>query len=130
LCRFLPWVGPLTVVIYPLVYRVGFWTLTGWTPGMGLLGLRLVRCDGRRVRLRTAVIRLLAATLTALTLGVGYLLVLVSPRRQALHDRIAGTVMLQARATPPASKRLDSEFRTSTATANRHFLTLHFRPSR
>jgi hypothetical protein len=44
---------------------------------------------------------MLAATLTALTLGVGYLLVLVSARRQALHDRIAGTVMLQTRAARP-----------------------------
>ena len=103
LCRLLPWTGPLAVIVYPVFYRLGFWTLTGWTPGMRLMGLRLVRTNGRRVGLATALLRMLAVTRTALTLGVGYLLVLVSPRRQALHDRIAGTVMLQSRAARPTT---------------------------
>ena len=101
LCSLLPWTGPLAVIVYPVVYRVGFWTLTGWTPGMRLMGLRLIRSNGRRVGLPTALLRMLAAIVTALTFGVGYLLVLVSPRRQALHDRLAGTVMLQTRAARP-----------------------------
>jgi uncharacterized RDD family membrane protein YckC len=96
LCRLLPWTGPLAVLFYPVVYRVGFWTLTGWTPGMRLMGLRLIRANGKRVGFPRAMLRMLTATVTALTLGVGYLLVLFSPRRQALHDRLAGTVMLQA----------------------------------
>jgi uncharacterized RDD family membrane protein YckC len=116
LCRLLPWIGPLAVLVYPVVYRVGFWTLTGWTPGMSLMGLRLVRTNGSRVRLATALLRMLAGILTALTLGAGYLLILVSPRRQALHDRLAGTLMLQARAArPPKPSAPDAPHRATGA---------------
>jgi uncharacterized RDD family membrane protein YckC len=55
------------------------------------MGLRLRREDGRRVRLRQALKRV--ATFY-LTFGLGSFLIPVTARRRALHDVIAGTVVL------------------------------------
>ncbi|TWT19261.1 RDD family protein [Luteimonas marina] len=68
------------------------------TPGKRLLGLRVVDAGGARIGLARAAARHLAGALSWLTLNIGHLLALAPPRRQALHDRIAGTQVLQARA--------------------------------
>lgn len=94
LCRALGWVTPVAAVAYGPLYRVGFWTLSGQTPGMALLGLRVLRTDGRPIGLRIAFRRWVLRMGSALALGLGFLLVLFSPRRQAFHDRLAGTVVV------------------------------------
>jgi uncharacterized RDD family membrane protein YckC len=64
------------------------------TVGKMALGLIVTDEDGGRVSLARAVGRYVAGILNALTLGIGYLMVIWSPRKQALHDRIAGTVVV------------------------------------
>jgi uncharacterized RDD family membrane protein YckC len=78
------------------VYLVLFWTLTGETPGMRLMGVRVVRSDGRRVSLWTAIKRLLGYFACFFTLGLGFLWVLLDNQRQGLHDILAGTVVIYA----------------------------------
>jgi uncharacterized RDD family membrane protein YckC len=73
------------------LYNIGCWTLTGRTPGKWIMGLRVVRRDGRRVTLNQATLRLFGYVLSALPLYAGFLWVLVDPRRRAWHDRLAGT---------------------------------------
>ncbi|HVP60223.1 MAG TPA: RDD family protein [Myxococcaceae bacterium] len=99
LCQALGWVTPVAAVLYPPLYRVGFWTVTGRTPGMALLGLRLLRTDGRPVGLATAIRRWALRLGSILALGLGFLPILFSARRQALHDRLAGTVVVHDWAT-------------------------------
>lgn len=96
LCRALPWVLPALGFGLPPLYRIGFWTVTGQTPGMALLGIRMLRGDGRPVQLTTALRRFLGDVACAFTFGLGFLGVLVSPRRQALQDVIGGTVVVHA----------------------------------
>jgi uncharacterized RDD family membrane protein YckC len=100
LCHALSWVPPLAALTYPPLYRVGFWTVTGRTPGMALLGLRLLRTDGRPIGLATAIRRWALRLGSILALGLGFLPVLVSARRQAFHDRLAGTVVVHDWVTP------------------------------
>ena len=76
------------------LYRVGFWTLTGQTPGMAVLGLRVLRADGGKVGLLVAMKRFMGFMLSVSTLGIGFLMVLVTERRRALHDLLAGTVVV------------------------------------
>jgi uncharacterized RDD family membrane protein YckC len=78
------------------VYDVGCWLLAGQTPGKRLMGLLVVRADGERVRLGSAVCRWLGYWLSAI-LFLGFLWVLVDNRRQALHDKLAGTLVVYAR---------------------------------
>ncbi|TYT26232.1 RDD family protein [Luteimonas viscosa] len=61
------------------------------TPGKRALGLRVVDTGGRRIGIARAAGRHLAGALSWITLNLGHLLALVPPRRQALHDRVAGT---------------------------------------
>ena len=92
LCRGLPWVGPVAAFSFPVIYRVAFWTVTGQTPGMALFGLRVLRADGRPVRLGVALRRILGYVACIFTFGIGFLMVAASRQRRGLHDRIAGTV--------------------------------------
>ena len=74
------------------------------TLGKLAVGLKVVGPDGGRVSLLRAVARHLSREWVSgvLTMGFGYFLVPFDDRRRALHDRIAGTLVV-ARSTPPAA---------------------------
>jgi uncharacterized RDD family membrane protein YckC len=91
LCRFFPYLVPMAGLIVPPLYRIAFLVATGQTPGMGFMGLRLLREDGRRVRLRQVLKRVATFYVTA---GLGSFLIPVTARRRALHDIVAGTVVV------------------------------------
>jgi hypothetical protein len=69
---------PVVIAAALAAYHVGFWGLSGWTPGGRLLGLRVVSRDGGPVGPAQAAIRLLALPLCLRGL-------------RARHDEIAGT---------------------------------------
>ena len=66
--------------------------------GKWILGLHVVRIDGERLGFARASLRVACKVLTAVTLGLGYLPVLFTARRQALHDLMTGCVV--ARTAP------------------------------
>lgn len=76
------------------LYWGGSWTGFARSPGMSLLGLRIVRGDGSPLDRRHALIRLLAYPLGFLTLGLGFLGIVVGRTRQAIYDRIADTAVV------------------------------------
>ena len=90
-CGFMPFAIPLAGVTVPPVYRVLFFVVTGQTPGMAVMGLRLRRSDGRPVGIRQALKRVVTYSFT---LGLGSVLIPVTARRRALHDIVAGTVVV------------------------------------
>lgn len=65
------------------------------TPGKALLGIYAADAAGRRLSLGRSLLRNLAKVLSAAPLGLGYLVALMTPRRQALHDLIASTRVLR-----------------------------------
>lgn len=75
-------------------YFVLFWTLTGETPGMRLMRLRVLDAEGQPPRFARSVLRLIGAILAAIPFFAGYLLILVDDRRRGLHDMIARTVVV------------------------------------
>jgi uncharacterized RDD family membrane protein YckC len=77
-------------------YFVLFWTLTGETPGMRLMALRVIDRDGDPLGFGQALLRLIGAILAAIPFFAGYLLILVDDRRRGLHDMIAGTTVVYA----------------------------------
>ena len=70
-----------------------------WQATLGKLACRLRVTDeaGRRIGLGRAIGRNLAKYLSALTLGIGFLMVGWTRRKQGLHDLIAGTLVLRRR---------------------------------
>ncbi|WP_333841512.1 RDD family protein [Pelomicrobium sp.] len=77
------------------VYFVWQWTHGGQTLAMKTWRLQLVSADGAPLSVRQAVLRFLAATLTLLLPSL--LWAFLDRERQFLHDRLAGTCIIQER---------------------------------
>ena len=92
-------------------YLFFFWTLTGQTPGMRFLGIRLDDYDGTpALSPRTAIKRLFGIAISIIPFGAGFFAVLFSERRRGLHDMIAHTeVILVDRRGNPESSDLRAE---------------------
>jgi uncharacterized RDD family membrane protein YckC len=83
-------------VLWQFVYFGGQWAADGSTLGMSLLGVRVVRADGRRLDPWRGWVRSLTFPLGFLTLGLGFLGILVQREHRAVYDLIAGTAVVYA----------------------------------
>jgi uncharacterized RDD family membrane protein YckC len=81
-------------IVWAFIYFSYWWGLNGKTPGGGLFGVQVLTDDGRDVSGRRAIGRTLAFPLSFLILCLGFLGILLGDRRRALHDVIAGTVVV------------------------------------
>src|SRR5690349_21829823 len=63
------------------------------TPGKRLFGLYVTDDQGKRLGLGHALGRHVAAALSWITLGIGFVMIAYSDRKQALHDHKAGTLV-------------------------------------
>ncbi|MFL5816096.1 MAG: RDD family protein [Conexibacter sp.] len=81
-------------LLWSALYWGSSWVGFGRSPGMSLLGLRIVRADGSALDRRHALIRLLTYPLGFLTLGAGFLGIIFGRTRQAIYDRIADTAVV------------------------------------
>jgi uncharacterized RDD family membrane protein YckC len=75
-------------------YFIVFWTTAGRTPGMRLMGLRVLDPDGGHPGAVRATVRLIGLALAIIPLFAGFLPVLVDDRRRALQDFMARTVVV------------------------------------
>ena len=85
----------LLVVLIVLCYFTLFVGFRGQTPGKMLLGLKIVRTTGDQVGYGRALVRWIGQCLSLLPLGLGVLMAAFSRRKQALHDKIAGTYVVR-----------------------------------
>ena len=85
--------GALVTLVVSVVYDIGFWMLAGQTPGKYLMGVRIVRTEGDRIKLWNAVRREIGYVLSGI-LFLGYLWILFDNRRQGFHDKLAGTLVV------------------------------------
>jgi len=84
------------------IYFVLFWSITGQTPGMRAMRLRVVTADETQPSSVRAVVRLIGLLLAIVPLFAGFLPVFFDSRRRALPDYLARTVVLYTdRAEPP-----------------------------
>jgi len=65
------------------------------TIGKRILGIIVCGSDGRRLTLPRAAIRTLAKILSAMICGIGYIMPLLTPQRQALHDILTDAVVVR-----------------------------------
>ena len=84
------------VLLVIAAYFTWFWTRGGQTLPMKTWRLRLVAAHGGSVTLPRALRRYVLAVLGFATLGAGFLWALVDRDRQFLHDRLAGTLLVDA----------------------------------
>ncbi len=100
------------IVFWFLLYKVLGWLYFAVfessprqaTPGKMMLGLFVTDTHGRRITFPRALGRTVSKILSQLFCWLGYLLALITARSQALHDLIAGTLVLEpADAAPGAA---------------------------
>lgn len=98
----------LTVFILdPITLTGGIYAVVSWlyhalseasswraTLGKMAMGIYVSDMEGNRISFPRATVRYLSKILSAMFLGLGYLLALFTRKNQALHDLIAGTLVL------------------------------------
>jgi uncharacterized RDD family membrane protein YckC len=85
-------------LVISLSYNAGFISSASQaTPGKMALGLKVTDLNGQRISLGRAIGRELGKILSGLILLIGYLMQPFTAKKQALHDMIAGTLVLKTR---------------------------------
>jgi uncharacterized RDD family membrane protein YckC len=104
-----PTENPLLELVYRAVLvliTVGFfgifWTRRRQTLGMASWRVLVEREDGGQLSWGDTILRLAAALLSWLPLGLGFLWILIDPGRRAWHDRLSGTRVV---VVPKAARR-------------------------
>jgi uncharacterized RDD family membrane protein YckC len=64
------------------------------TPGKYLAEISVERSNGNQLSLKDAYIRYFSSWLSGLTLGIGFLIALITKKSQTLHDILADTVVV------------------------------------
>lgn len=96
--------GLIASVAVALAYHLIFWTsFDGATPGKKLLGIQIRRSNGEQIGYPAAIARYFGYLLSGVTFlffGLGYLWVIWDKKKQALHDKIADTVVVKTGKSP------------------------------
>jgi uncharacterized RDD family membrane protein YckC len=86
----------IVYVVWEFVYFGFQWAANGRTLGMALLGVHVVQADGTRLQPKQGWVRSLTFPLGFLTLGLGFLGILVQREHRTVYDLIAGTAVVYA----------------------------------
>jgi uncharacterized RDD family membrane protein YckC len=79
-----------------LAYEVYFLATRAATPGKMVLGLKVIRADGKPVTAGLAAGRYFANIVTDLTFTIGYIIAGFDAEKRSLHDHICGTRVVYA----------------------------------
>ncbi|MCJ7436823.1 MAG: RDD family protein [Acidimicrobiia bacterium] len=88
------WAWTLLIALWEWLYFGGSWAASGKTPGMALLGLRVVDRDGGPLDPWRGIVRAPALALSFLTFGIGFVGIIIGKQHRALQDVLAGTVVV------------------------------------
>ena len=114
------WPATLFMIVIAILYfalcESSVWQAT---PGKLALGIRVTDLQGNRISFPRALGRYLAKILSTLMLLIGFLMVAWTRRKQGLHDMIAGTLVLNGRASEfnQGATRTDSKSSGGSFTA-------------
>jgi len=88
------------------IYFTFFWSFSGHTPGMALMGLRVVPAHGGPTSLTRSIFRFFACIPSILSLGIGFLWIIIDDQRQAWQDTLASTFVIYTWKARPDEKFL------------------------
>jgi uncharacterized RDD family membrane protein YckC len=98
--EFIAQMGPLQLVALAvswLYFALMESSARGATVGKMILGLRVVDERGQRISFLRATGRFFAKFISAIILLIGYIMAAFTDRKRALHDMIAGTLVVKIR---------------------------------
>ena len=85
----------LIIIVWWLYYALFESSRWQATPGKMVVGARVSDLAGMRISFLRATGRTFGKILSAIILGVGFIMVAFNPRKQALHDVMAGTLVIK-----------------------------------
>jgi uncharacterized RDD family membrane protein YckC len=93
--------GWLVAILIAITNFIIFPMFSGQSVGKMLTGLQIVRSDGKPAGFNNLLIRhLLGYPLTVITLGIGFLISVLNSKGKALHDYLAGTIVVYGKRRP------------------------------
>ena len=95
--RFSQFVNVLQIIISWAYFELMESSEQQGTFGKVVMGLQVTDLEGHRITLKKATIRYAAKFLSSVLLMIGYLMVAFTARKQGLHDKIAGTLVVRNR---------------------------------
>jgi uncharacterized RDD family membrane protein YckC len=94
--------GFASFLVFTLYFGIATALGNGATPGKRLLGIRVVSTVHEHMSFWHSLERALGYSASSLEAGFGFLQFFTHPNRQTVHDRIAETIVIDARARPAA----------------------------
>ena len=93
---FYVWAGFIIAFLpFAFLYFASMWSWRGQSVGMMAVHIKVVRRNGGRLSFRRSLARTLMWPLSVLPLGLGLVSALFDRQNRALHDLIAGTVVIE-----------------------------------
>ena len=94
-----PYVAAVIFLVYVFafvpLYHILLWSSRGQTVGMMAVHIKVLSRNGGRVTRRRSALRLFGYAASVLPLFLGLLMALFDRKRRTLHDRLAGTVVVE-----------------------------------
>jgi uncharacterized RDD family membrane protein YckC/type II secretory pathway pseudopilin PulG len=94
------WVPLASVGLFVVYYALMESSARQATLGKLALGIKVTGADGRRIGVGRALARYFGKFISSAILGIGFMMAGWTGRKQALHDMIAGTLVVDRNATP------------------------------
>lgn len=83
--------------IVGVLYNGYFWTQNnGQTPGKRVMGIRVVKTNGQKLSWLDAILRYVGYYINTALLFIGWLWAIFDSKNQGLHDKLAGTMVVNA----------------------------------
>jgi uncharacterized RDD family membrane protein YckC len=82
--------------IIGMLYFIYFFGTTGKTPGKQVLKIKVVTVDGSPLTYGVGFMRWIGYLAAGLTLGIGFLWILIDKNKQGFEDKIAKTYVVKA----------------------------------
>jgi len=96
---FLLFKNPISIIFGWLFYAAFESSRFQATPGKAILGLKVTNENFERIGFGQATSRFLGKILSGLIIGIGYIMIGFTKRRQGLHDKMAHTLVLKENVT-------------------------------
>jgi uncharacterized RDD family membrane protein YckC len=88
------WFWTTLLLLWGWLYFGGSWAASGKTPGMGLLGVRVVARDGAPLDPWRGILRAPYLLAAFFTFGIGFVGIVIGRQHRALQDVLAGSVVV------------------------------------
>lgn len=107
----------LSGIILSAIYYIASWARTGQTVGKTVLGVQVITSHGERLPWGRSIVRYIGYVISGLLLSLGFLWIVFDPKRQGLHDKLAGTYVINVDDTYTGGS--DEQLVPSDATGSR-----------